>query len=262
VYKIQPYVTANVPLWPQTIALIVNSDRLAGLTKEQRGWLQQAADDAVAYSLQVADEDATLMLKVCTRGARFVDATPTQLQALRDRVVPRYAGIEADPVGNHYFDQIIDLKQHTYAGLGLPVPEECTGPAPVREGVDADPEATAALNGTYRRTLTPDDSRSWFEAHDLPPETPADLSQYPDTATHFLKDGTWSSRESSFPGQEGHGTYAVKGNLLTWYWSEGGQATFTFTVDPDGTLHLTPVPGNPDAGGDFVMSAKPWIKIG
>jgi len=257
-----PYVTANVPLWPQTIALIVNTDRLARLTQEQRSWLRQAADDAVAYSLRIADQDATLMLNVCARGARFIDATPTQLQALRDRVVPFYARIEGNPVGNRYFDQIIDVKQHTYAGLGLPVPRECTGPAPIRMGVDADPEATAALNGTYRRTLTPDDSRRWFAAHGLPPETAADLSQYPDTATHIMKDGTWTSRESSFPGQEGHGTYAVKGDLLTWYWSEGGQATFTFTVDPDGTLHLAPVPGNPDSGGDFVMSAKPWIKIG
>ena len=36
------YVTANVNLWPQTLALIANPDSLSRLTSEQRGWVQQA----------------------------------------------------------------------------------------------------------------------------------------------------------------------------------------------------------------------------
>lgn len=258
-----PYTTANVALWPQTLALIVNSDRLSKLTDEQRGWLQQAAQDAVEYSLTVADQDATLMLKVCQRGARFADATPTQRQALQDAFLPLYANIESDPVGNAFFDEIIDLKQRTYAGLGLPIPRECTGPAPIRPtGVDADPEAAAALNGTYRYTITPEDSRRWFAAHDLPPETPAEMDAYPSTATVTLKDGEWTARNAASPDEESGGTYAVNGDLMTWYWPEGGLATFTFTRDTDGTLHLAAVPGNADPGGDFILTAEPWTKIG
>ena len=41
---IAPYVTANLNLWPQTLAVIANPARLAKLTPQQRGWLQQAAD--------------------------------------------------------------------------------------------------------------------------------------------------------------------------------------------------------------------------
>jgi TRAP-type transport system periplasmic protein len=40
-----PYVTANVNLWPQTEVLLANPGRLAALTGQQRGWLQQAATD-------------------------------------------------------------------------------------------------------------------------------------------------------------------------------------------------------------------------
>lgn len=258
-----PYVTANVALWPQTLALVVNSDRLSKLTDEQRGWLQEAADDAVTYSLQVADQDATLMNEVCARGARFADATPAQRQALQDAFLSLYADIESDPVGNAFFDEIIDLKQRTYAGLRLPIPRECTGPAPIRPtGVDADPEAAAALNGTYRYTLTADEQRSFNSSRHLPPPPAHDLEAYPNTYTLTLEDGTWTGRESSFPGPPGRGSYAVHGNIMTWYWSEGGLATFTFTRDTDGTLHLTAVPGNADPGGDFILTAEPWTKIG
>ena len=36
-----PYVTANLNLWPQTLAVIANPARLAKLTPQQRGWLRQ-----------------------------------------------------------------------------------------------------------------------------------------------------------------------------------------------------------------------------
>lgn len=254
-----PYVTANVALWPQTLALIVNSDRLAKLTDEQRGWLQRATQDAAAYSLQVADQDPTLLAKVCEEGARFADATPAQLEELQQAFMPVYLDLERDPLTDAYFDQIVELKQQTYSGLGLPIPKACSGPAPIREGVNADPEATSALNGTYRYTLTVDDARTWPAEHGLPPETDEAMKAYPNTNTLTLEDGTWTSSESSFPDQPGHGTYAVSGNMLTWYWSEGGQASFTFTVDADGTLRFTEVPGNPEPG--FIFVAEPWTKI-
>lgn len=256
-----PYVTANVALWPQTLALIVNSDRLSKLNDEQRGWLQEAAQDAVAYSLQVADQDATLLAKVCARGARFADAAPLQLEALRNAFLPVYLDLERDPQSNAYFDEILEIKQHTYAGLGLPIPAACTGPAPIRPGsVEADPEATSALNGTYRFTITPADSRTWFAEHGLPPETEEEMEAYPNTYSLTLRDGVWTSRESSVPGEPGHGTYAVMGNMLTWYWSEGGQASFTFVRDADLTLHFTDVPGNAEPG--FIFVVEPWTKIG
>jgi len=68
---IAPYVTANVNLWPQTLAVIANPARLATLTPQQRGWLRQAAGDAAARSTALANTDQHLMGSLCTSGARF-----------------------------------------------------------------------------------------------------------------------------------------------------------------------------------------------
>ena len=43
-----PYVTANVNLWPQTVALLANPAMLSKLSDEQRGWVQRAAEEAAA----------------------------------------------------------------------------------------------------------------------------------------------------------------------------------------------------------------------
>src|SRR5581483_2593509 len=52
--EVAPYVTVNVNLWPQTIALIANPRRLGG---RAAGWLREAAHDAVTRSLALADRD-------------------------------------------------------------------------------------------------------------------------------------------------------------------------------------------------------------
>ena len=39
-----PYLTTNVTLWPQMLALVADPDVDAGLTDEQRDWLAEAAD--------------------------------------------------------------------------------------------------------------------------------------------------------------------------------------------------------------------------
>jgi len=45
-----PHVSANVILWPTTMVLMANPERLSRLTKDQQGWLATAAADAAARS--------------------------------------------------------------------------------------------------------------------------------------------------------------------------------------------------------------------
>ena len=68
-----PYVTANVNLWPHTVALFANPDTLADLTPTQRGWLDEAGADAAARSTDLTDDDATSSLS----SARAAPGSPT-----------------------------------------------------------------------------------------------------------------------------------------------------------------------------------------
>src|SRR5919106_6466693 len=83
-----PYVTANVTLWPQMDVLVANPGRLARLTEQQRGWLQQAAQDAAGGVAALADRDARSLKNACRSGARFATASPADLAALRGAFAP------------------------------------------------------------------------------------------------------------------------------------------------------------------------------
>ena len=92
-----PYVTANVTLWPQMDVLFANPGRLTRLTEQQRGWLQQAAQDAAGREAALADRDAQSLKVACQSGARFATASPADLAALRNAFAPVYASLERDP---------------------------------------------------------------------------------------------------------------------------------------------------------------------
>jgi TRAP-type transport system periplasmic protein len=66
-----PYATANVNLWPQMDVLVSNPQRLAELSEQQRGWLDEAARDAAERSVDLVDDDAENLKKACQVGARL-----------------------------------------------------------------------------------------------------------------------------------------------------------------------------------------------
>jgi TRAP-type C4-dicarboxylate transport system substrate-binding protein len=245
-----PYVTANVTLWPQMDVLLVNPNRLAGLTEQQRGWLQQAAQDAAGRSAALTDRangDAQGLKNACQSGARFANASPADLAALRKALAPVYVSLEGDPQTKAFIQRIQALKQSTPAAAPLAIPTGCTGKAP-KQPVEQSGTAPTALNGTYRYVLTKEDARKGGEP---------DLSEYPSVVTATLKDGHMDKG----PGEPGT-TYAVEGNRITFDVPAWGYSlTFTFSVDGKGNLHLTPVPPI-DKGDQFVWSTKVWTKIG
>jgi TRAP-type C4-dicarboxylate transport system substrate-binding protein len=242
-----PYVTANVTLWPEMDVLFANPGRLAALTGQQRGWLQQAAQDTAGRSAALADRDAQSLNNTCQSGARFANASEADLAALRKAFVPVYASLEQDRQTKAFIQRIQMLKQSIPAGASLVIPAGCTGKArtqpPASQGT-----ASADLNGTYRYVLTKEDARKGGEAN---------LDEYPGVTTVKLEDG---QVEGGCFGQGA--TYSATGDRITFNSPEYGYSTtFTFSVDGNGNLHLTPVPPM-DKGDAFQCSYKAWTKIG
>jgi TRAP-type C4-dicarboxylate transport system substrate-binding protein len=241
-----PYVTANVNLWPQMDVLFGNPDRLATLSEQQRGWLENAARDAAERSVVLSDQDAQSVQKVCKLGARFANASKHDLAALNAAFASVYASFEQDPQTKAFIQQIDDLKRSTPAGTPVAVPDDCTGKAPAKPTKQAGSVPTS-LNGTYRYELTKEDARRFND-----PE----IDLFPHVNTVKLRDG--QAEGGCFE----YATYSVTGNRIMFdVPGFGSTLTFTFTVDKKGNLHLTPVQPM-DPGDVLECSYEPWIKIG
>jgi TRAP-type C4-dicarboxylate transport system substrate-binding protein len=245
-----PYVAANVNLWPQTLAVVGNRDAIAGLSEQQRGWLHQAVEDAAERSTALVDTDASSLEASCDVGARFALASQTDLAALEEAFAPVYAALQQDPATQAFIAQILEIKESTPSAPSISIPSDCIG-KDAEEASEQDAGGTgsapAFLNGTYRWVLTEEDAE---EVGD--PET-----NYPHINTITLKDG--HLEDGCFGA--GGGTYSVEGDRITFYSVEyDGYTTVTFSVDDDGSLHLTPVlPMDP---GTAFECYKPWRKIG
>ena len=245
-----PYVAADVNLWPQMDVLIADPDRLEALTSDEREWLQQAAKEAASRSAALADTEARSIEVACDAGARFAEATDTDLAVLQQAFAPVYTHLQSAPTTKAFIEQIQALKASTPAGPAPVIPESCTGPAPEQpEPGGASGEAPAYLNGTYRYVLTKEDAQKAGEPN---------LDEYPSVVTTTLRDGRM---EGGGPGEPGT-TYTVVGDRINFYVPAWGYSlVFTFSVDNEGDLHLTPVlPMDP--GDQFVWATHPWTRIG
>jgi len=253
-----PYVTANVNLWPQTDLLFANPGRLAALTSQQRGWLQQAAADAVGRSVGLADHDAESVAFTCKSGARFANAAEADLGGLRKAFTPVYAKLKEDPKTKAFIERLQALKRSAPLGAALRIPAGCTGAAPAASAV-AQQQAAGDLSGTYRWTITKDD----VAASTREDKSPEHLATFPWVFTMTLDGGKWTlfHRDAGQPITEGAGTYALDGDRLSFTWpQEGSVLTFTVAVDGKGNLHLRPVQPM-DAGDQFVWATHLWTRI-
>jgi TRAP-type transport system periplasmic protein len=136
-----PYVTANVNLWPGMQVLLANPGRLSRLSGEQRGWLRQAAGEAVARSASLVEHEDQIVADVCQAGARLSNASQTDLTALRQAFVPVYSSLEEDPETKSFIARIEALKESTPAGAPLAIPVGCSGPASGGPNGNEDPVA-------------------------------------------------------------------------------------------------------------------------
>jgi TRAP-type C4-dicarboxylate transport system substrate-binding protein len=123
--KAAPYVTINVALWPQFDVLFANPDRLASLTDQQRGWLEEAAHDAAPNSSGDASDRDPFIGQACAAGAHFVLAPPSALAALHRAFAPLYRSLERDRQTSEFLREIQNLKQTTPPGAGFDIPPAC-----------------------------------------------------------------------------------------------------------------------------------------
>ena len=144
------------------------------------------------------------------------------------------------------------------AGIVAMLATGCASAVPAANTTTTAPQAVASaaagpvnINGTYRFTITQEDAERHGDAE-------ANFEEnFPQTQTIMLKDG---ELEGGCFGNQG-GTYELDGDRITFDSREyDPDVTVTFTVDAQGSLHLTPVPPM-DPGVAFTCFSKPWTKI-
>jgi TRAP-type C4-dicarboxylate transport system substrate-binding protein len=217
-----PYVTANVNLWPQTLAVIGNPGRLTRLSAQQRAWLTQAVRDAAARSTGLIDGDAGLLPGLCTNGTRFADASHADLAALRAVFAPVYAQVERDPQTRQFIAEINRIKQHTPPGPALVIPADCTGPAPGNGSPGAGTKTTQVtpLDGVWQVTYT---RAEFVAAHPDPSEVvPANYGSF--TLT-LHRGNSATTRPGARPSPQTTATYVVRRDTITFY---QGQAIWRY----------------------------------
>lgn len=146
-------VTANVVLWPKVIVLAFSQQRWDELNEEQHGWIRAAAEQAVQASISATYDEASLARDLCAEGVRFIDASPDQILALREKFAPILTDLGQDAL-------MADIQalaaQHPDADVP-DVPAECrrTDDQADPSSVDTVPEEISALpDGLYRVDIT------------------------------------------------------------------------------------------------------------
>jgi TRAP-type transport system periplasmic protein len=215
-WKRAPYVTANVNLWPGTLAVIGNPDRLAGVTSQQRGWLVHAVRDAAARSTGLVDGDPGLVSALCAAGTRFATASNADIAALQDAFASVYAAVRKDPQTNGFIAEIERLKQQAPQGQALVIPHGCSGAA-------ASSNQSRGSTGTVTKTteVTPLDgvwevtySRDEYVAA-IPDPSEVIPENYGYFVLTFRRGDYWYGRERANGPPDG--TYMVDDDTITFY---------------------------------------------
>lgn len=251
-----PFVTANVNLWPLTIALLANPDVLSKLTDQQRAWLQRAAQEAATTSTRLVDTDSDNVTILCGNGASLAKSSAVDLAWLRQAFAPVYAQLDRDPQTKTFIDRIEGLKRSTPSGPALVIPEDCTG-----SGGD---QPNDPLAGTWKTGELTEGQvvRAFVAAGGLEKDGHAWFSQLgqEDGVTYnyavitlVFKDGKYWEYES------GDGGPSIKGSVGTYQMDDSGTVTIierfcagTYGLDvSDDTLRMSLVKQCTDADAPY-----------
>lgn len=217
-------------------------------------------------STDLVDGDDEQVVQLCAAGARFANASEADLEAFEEAFAPVYAALEEDGPTKAFIEQIEALKQTTDPGRAIEVPSDCTGPADTGSTAaddttpPGDAPNVAAINGTYRWTLTEEDARATGNDQFLTADW---LSWYPMVSTMTLADGTWEMVTRGGDGAEdivGPGTYEVDDNQLILDIPGDLPHAFTYSFDGDGNIDVEPVMLMAD-DSQFAFATRPWERI-
>jgi TRAP-type C4-dicarboxylate transport system substrate-binding protein len=123
------FITANVDLWPQMDVLIVNPDRLASLSLQQRAWLEQAAREAADRSAALMASEVGVVPFLCRQGTRFATAGPADLAWLRRTLASVDTQLERDRQTRAFIRRIQAMKRATPPGPAPVIPNGCSARA-------------------------------------------------------------------------------------------------------------------------------------
>jgi TRAP-type C4-dicarboxylate transport system substrate-binding protein len=245
--------TANVTFFGKALTLFIGTGIFETLTNEQRSVLRAAAERTLRHVVASPPSESALARQFCA-GGRIVLASKRDIAQLARAAQPVNATLERDPQTRAYIAEIRRLKEAIPPPPRLAVPTACR-PRPTGAAATAQPHPRNILNGTYRWVLTETAARAFGP----PAAGPGNV--YPQVNTEVLNDGKWELSWAG--GTPGIGTYKVVGNRVSFYDPRYGTTnTFTFTRDPDGTLHLRAV--HPmDRGDEFLLiGGGPWRRVG
>ena len=222
-YGAKPYITHNVALWPRSVVIFGNTEKLADLDAETRGWITEAAAEAVTWSASHAGEEVTGQIaEVCKFGARIATATPAQLRDLRKAVEPVYAALRSDPAQAQTLAHIEKVVNDTTPS---PLPGVPTGCAyrPGEESNVARP--VERLDGPGRAGALPEKAYRYELNRDALLEaglTDNDANLNAGIYTWAFRSGKWKSRfdpavvqDNDFP-STCEGFYSVAGSTVSF----------------------------------------------
>lgn len=211
-------ITTNVTLGPRPLVLFGNAAALDGMTEQNRDYLRQAAESTIDIKTQ---NDHAFELEdlgvLCRRGAvAFVQASQSQVDALRAKLDPAYQWLRQDATTAGFLDRIQELSGSTPVNPAIDAIPECpvSDQSPV---VSAEPHIASPIDGTYTVSTTADDLQAaGIPSADLIPENFGESVYVYDrgrfaTTSHNDEACVWA-----------YGRYTVDGAVLIWDFEGGG----------------------------------------
>ena len=248
------FLTANVAFSPKVLTLFVGKRAFAGLSDDQQDILRTAAERTLKHNSSFPVRTAlafegVLARQYCSYPGHIVLATEEERAELLRAARPVYDLLERDPQTKAEIAQIRAMKAALPTPPPIVVPPSCLGSGQhVELGVRRSP---SILNGTYHRILTAAAARAFGSSRTGPEST------FPLVITAILRDGKWMANSDQPPDV---GTYSIRGNEVVFRLGSNVMR-FTFSRDPNGTLHLRPILPM-DRGDQFVMAGAPWLRVG
>lgn len=250
------FVSANVNLWPRPLVLVMNADRFAALSDEQRAILREAATAAIEpASVATRREERDAASGLCATGMTVVAAIDSDRDALARAVEPILDELEVDPETKAFLDEITAMKTRLHAP---PESFDCPG------GTAVSGASITPLDGVYRASTTVDDLRRAGDPNPVP-ENWGDW-------IYVLDRGRFAfTQENDEACGWGYGTFILDDDRLEFSFLGGGGIAPNNAVNKPGeffvfgwslyrdVLTFTAVPGeiSPD---NFML--KPWRRTG
>src|SRR6478672_4167692 len=220
-------ITTNVTFGPRPMVLYGNTAALAGLSEQNRTFLQQAAQatiDVKTASERALEEEGIGV--ACRTGAIAFDvASPAQIAALRAKVEPVYQWLREDATTAGFLDRIQRLSDTVPVDQAYQAPIDCTAavqnqaPTPAAAATPSvtAPQAPTPVDGTYTVTVTVEDvEAAGTPAGQVPAENWGESVFVFDrgrfaTTTHNDQACIWA-----------YGRFALNGDTMIWDFEDGG----------------------------------------